>query len=610
MVTSAQKILLVPQRLQRAFELVDAVASGGKLGAHLTGPNGVGKSAVGLLADLICTARGLPAVYIARSQDWVTAARQPDGGDAFLLDTFWRQNADLIAAAPALRKVFLAALQGAEKPFTADVMAALRELAGTPALPGLAIITDEVQHITAEVKTSQAPAAGVPKSTLEAGRYFATNWHDWTNTNSLRFQRLSIASSHAERDTKLPDGEARRLRITEPLADADRAALQAHPASPAFVEDAAARERVVFIAGNVLRKLVTAAQLLPRATKPTNADFKVLWQHMWDIMAKDCQSWLDSVPEAERTIAARAAMDLVSGKVEWGSAKILYDTGIVFRSASSAFVQPVSAAAAAVILRVLARHLASTRKPISSIPDGRERRFELERQLIARLDGFAYAHGVPCKLLDGRPAAALDLRCSYSLPFGKLEEVVAREAPVLYRPRSGIFACDAILMPAADDNSGKITFIESSTTEPLDKTRVDKVLKWFKPEGVVTKLLARHQREAVVALSYDGHLPVRDDVFEAALALSAGKLPPEPPVAPAAAPDASAAAAAAATSSAASAPTASAALPPAAAAAPKPKRGKKAKVQQHGAAVSPAPLGDLVRVVDRASLTEPLGLLM
>lgn len=327
-------------------------------------------------------------------------------------------------------------------------------------------------------------------------------------------------------------------------------------------------------------------------------------------MITDCQSWLDSIPHAERTIAARTAMDLVSGKVQWGSAKILYDTGVVYRSPSSPFVQPVSAAAASVILRVLAGHLASTRKPISSIPNGRERGLELEGQLIARLDGFAYAHGVPCKLLDGRPAAALDLRCSYSLPFGELDEVVAREVPVLYRPRSGTFACDAIRMPAADDSSGKITIIESSTTEPLDTERVNKLLKWFKPAGVVTELLARHQREAVAVLVYDGHLRVREGVSKAALALSAGALPREMPEALAAAPDASAASAAILTTSVRTA----AAAPPPVAAPPQPEQGMTPKVQQQGVDVlpaeAPAPLGDVVRVVDKASLAEPLGLLL
>ena len=61
----------------------------------------------------------------------------------------------------------------------------------------------------------------------------------------------------------MPAGEAHRLRIIAPLADADREALLAAKSSPAYVHDDKTRQHVVFAAGNVLRSLVHAAQLLP-----------------------------------------------------------------------------------------------------------------------------------------------------------------------------------------------------------------------------------------------------------------------------------------------------------------------------------------------------------
>lgn len=300
----------------------------------------------------------------------MSAARQAGGGDAFILDAFWRQNADLIIELPVMRRIFVAALLDADRPFTPDTMDQLRAAVGEPGLPSLAIIMDEVQHITAEVKASTLPTASA--TVLEAGRYFATNWYDWSNSNS-KFQRISAASAHADRDVKLPDGESHRLRIVEPLDPRDREALQAEPDSPAFVHDTAARRYVNDIAGTVLRKLVQCAKLLPPNSAPSKAQLQTLWRRMWNDMCIDCERWLGSLPETERFKAAREVMPLISGQLQWGSAKVLYDTGIVFRSAASEFVRPISLAATAVLLRVTSAYHAATAPRLSSITDGRER---------------------------------------------------------------------------------------------------------------------------------------------------------------------------------------------------------------------------------------------
>lgn len=528
-----ETLLLLRPRLERALELVDAVATGTKLGVHLSGPNGVGKSTAAMLAYFLCAARRLPAVYIARAESWVEAARHENGGDAFLLDAMWRQNADLIIAHPGLRSVFQAALRGDKSPFTFAVMDALRKQVGTPALRGFAVIVDEVQHITKSVEQGRVPNPA--PEVQRAGEYFATSWHDWTNDNMV-FQRMTCASAHAKRDTNLPDGEQHRLRIVEPLDPADRDALQNAAASPAYVRAPRtitpttpnAREYVVSVTGNILRKLITAASLLPRDCDVSEAQLHQMWHAMWDAMVRDCRGWLSSLDGAQRERALHTVMDVVSGKVRWSSATALYDTGIVYRSAASEYVQPISMAAGAVLLHVVNAHTLSARKPLSSISDGAERGYELQRQVLARLDGFDSPSGVPTKLLDGTPAPSLDLRCSYSLPFSDDKEVVARDVPVLYRPVDPNYPCDAILMPAASDATARICFIECSVTDPLHSNRVTKVQKWFAPTGVVTRLGSLSGRPATVVLVYDGLLRLRapSKLPRAARALSMGQQGP------------------------------------------------------------------------------------
>ena len=496
--TAPQKLLLLPQRTTYACKLADAVAAGTHYGDLLSGPHGIGKSAIALLAYLLCAARRLPVVYIACSESWVSAAYHPGGGIKYFLERLWVQNADLIVENAALRKVFLSVLRDSPSPFTSDVMDALRKLVGTPTLPGFAVITDEVQHITAVVNALNFSAS---QAVDEASNYFRYNWYNWTNDNII-FQRMSTASAHSSRETSLPDGESHRLINIEPLDDADRDALQTAVDSPAFVEDSIARKQVVFLGGGILRKMIHGAQLLPKGRKPTQSDIDFMTTEVWVDMRDGCSKWFDELLTDERRAeAAKKAMDVVTGKVTRRDAMGLFDRGLVYRSSKSVFLWPVSPAASAIILQVAASYDHRSRRRLSSIVDGRERGMELERQLLAILGSYSGGN-IPAKQMDGSPAAAMHLSCSYTLPFSNLSEVIERDFPILYKPASLTFACDAIRMPAASDRTDEICIIESSTTQPLDPKRIDKVYGgFFGPEGVATQLMAmRSGRSVTVAL--------------------------------------------------------------------------------------------------------------
>ena len=513
-------MLLLPQRMQLAAEFVESlVARDWRSGVLLSGPNGVGKSGVGLLAYLLCAARRLPVVYLSGTETWVVAAQSGDG-DAHLLKRFWRQNADLIAASEPLRRVFAAALRDEPLAFDSAVMEKLREVAGKV---GVGVILDEVQHITAAVQRGLLSEPSSPAFT--SAFYFRHTWHDWMNDNAV-FVRMSIASAHGERDYKLPSGEEHRLRIVEPLADRQRSALQSHPASPAYVHHSAARERIVFYTGNILRSLSVVARGLPTTSSPElEAVLAVRLERLHTTMQLDCERWLTSLPEGERTMAAERAKELLAGKLSWRTAKGLYDAGIMFRTAASDCIRPVSAIAASIYLSSVAKLILRTgATPLSSIADGRRRGFELEARVLARLSEGSFEP--PAKLLDGRRSDPLSLRSSYALPFDQLEEVVPRSSPVLYQPQSLTHQCDGIVMPASGAKDA-IVVLECSTQSPRLPERVGKVLKYLRPGGVVSKLAQRYPfLPCVVALVYDG------DLAEAAVhgdtgALCRGELPSE-----------------------------------------------------------------------------------
>ena len=470
-------------------------------GVLLSGPNGVGKSGVGLLSYLLCAARRLPVVYLSRTETWVLAAQQGQGDD-FLLSAFWEQNADLIAASEPLRAVFAAALRDEAGALTSHVIDALRRTARRHRL-GIGVILDEVQHITAAVMRLSAPAASQSERT--AALYFCNSWHDWMNDNSA-FVRMSIASAHGERDYKLPSGEDHRLRIVEPLTDDQREALQSHPASPAFVSDLDARKRIVFYSGNILRAIMNAGCALPvKSPSALNTELSHRLGRLHVAMEVDCRRWLASLPEHERAAVAMKSMDLLSGKMRWTDAKGLFDAGIMYCPASSFFLRPVSAWASAAYLSCTAQYIRGAAKPLSSFADGRIRGYELEQQVLASLERTDV--WVSTKLLSGQASDALHLRSSYALPFDLLGEVVLRDVPVLYRPVSLTFPCDGILMPAIDDAEGAIIVLECSTSSPRIERRADKVRGYLQPDGVVG-ILAEHfpTLPCFVVLVYDGDL--------------------------------------------------------------------------------------------------------
>ncbi len=224
---------------------------------------------------------------------------------------------------------------------------------------------------------------------------------------------------------------------------------------------------------------------------------------------------------ADRAAAIDNALDLVRGKLTWGRAKPLYDDGLVARTESSALVAPVSPVAAAVILQTAAAEVRGQRVSLSSKRTGAERGYELERQLRAAVNPCDTT--VPAKLLDGTLTSSLQLRASYVLVLKELHEAVPRDEPVAYVPHNPNYACDAILMPAADDAASPIILLEPSATDPLDSDRVKKLLKWFGTEGVVSTLRAAYpQRQLVSALVWDQVLGSRTLSDNAAALARAG----------------------------------------------------------------------------------------
>lgn len=89
MLLDTQRIALAAEFLQTLMKRIST-----KPGVLLSGPNGCGKSAVGLLSALAAYAQSLPIVYIPNARTWINFA-ETEPGHKFLLQRFLTQNAGM-----------------------------------------------------------------------------------------------------------------------------------------------------------------------------------------------------------------------------------------------------------------------------------------------------------------------------------------------------------------------------------------------------------------------------------------------------------------------------------------------------------------------------------
>lgn len=507
--STSQHFLLQKQRIAYAVEFVrslknDAVVRH-RFGVLFSGPNGVGKSAIGLLAFLSSYAQRQLVVYIPDANAWVLEALA-GRGDVFFLKTLWKQNADLVAASDVLRPLFAAAM--CDEDLESSVMGRLRDLLESRPGPSIGVIVDESQKLT-EAIARGTEALSIP-SERAAASYFSVGWQNWTNANKC-FVRLNVASSHAERDLSLPSGEEHRLRVVFPWSAEDVTALASDANSPFQIPVVAERQRIQHISGGIIRVLLRGQELLK------SRSIAIVEDILRSDMAIGCSLWMEKdILPPQRQNAYRLILSLVRGQVSWIAVKGLYDRGLVARFDESRAVRAVSAVAASVMLEVFARleHYEG-RQLLSTFEGGAPRGVELERQFISAL--CADGRCVIASKWDGSSAARVSTFNDTPCVFSTIDDVVVRQGQrVLYVPLDDQFPCDAISVPS--DPLLPIQLFEVSVTDPRDNKCIGKVTKWFangalekwsldKTSSFFAQLQMRHPgRSFQIVLVFNGEL--------------------------------------------------------------------------------------------------------
>jgi hypothetical protein len=483
-----------------------------KFGVLLSGPNGVGKSAVGVHAFAACFAQGLPVAYIPSASAWVDAAER-GAGDKFFFDHLLLQSADLIIAQPALREALAPLLVGGAVT-DATMSAMLKGLAPRPG-PNVGVIVDEVQKITEVL--ARGATQGATSQVKQASDYFR-QWQNWDNESTQRLTRMDIASSHGARELKLPSGEGHRLRIVQPWTAEVVDAATRSETSPMFFnpEDQRARDHIMFIAGGIPRTIFHGISLLEQrraaGMKPALALAAVALQ-LKEEMRDCCTRWFGSLSGPEKADAAAAMLPLIRGEVTRSRVKGLYDEGLVARCFDATHVMPVSAVAASVICATLAEHYRQTGlRSLSSIREADARGNELERQTLALLERAD--RELPAKQLDASAAGPVRAHTVQAISFKTIHADIKADDTLatLYIPQSDQYRCDGITVPATSSPSEPVVVWETSVTDPREPKRVDKCLKWFDDGEFLSKLKAFFPtRKIVIALCWNDNFARSDD---------------------------------------------------------------------------------------------------
>jgi hypothetical protein len=527
-------LFYLPERARLVVDLLDAHKADENFkqnyGILLSGPNGVGKSAVGLLSFACCFAQGRLAVYTPFTRSWLEAA-QNDRGDEFFLEQFFVQNADKIAATPKLCRVFAARLRGV--PVHAKLMVELRAIVNTRPGPSVIVIDDEAQHIANIVGLLKT--ASISAASERAARYFSTCWLNWDHAN-ICFLRMDIASSHGTREFNLPSGEDHRLRFVDPWPLVIARAALLHKRSPLFVPRTNACERILHVAGGVVRRMFECKNELPIAGRFTLKHLALMEVSIRERMTRDCEHWLlKELDDSQRRVVCNHLPLLLRGELSWKAVKGAYDTGLVYRDKLGMTAVPVSPVASAVMYQVLSTASQSMPPRLASELNASERGYQFEHRVRSHLASCTVLEA-STKNFDGTASLnPLHVRLDHFAFFDKLEETASPLiGGVLYSPNDQRCACDAIIVPptpmvdidcdiddatymgdaeesahispssevtqSAPAANSTLQVWECSVTNPKKGSRLAKLMRWFEEGGLIAQLRQLHPTRRITAV--------------------------------------------------------------------------------------------------------------
>jgi hypothetical protein len=457
-------------RLRWMAEFDEAMKDpGAEIGRLASAPNGVGKSGLSLAIFVHTFAQGLPVCYIPLAQTWVSASKGSDPETVFM-ETFFAQNADLIADNPQFHLFFSDQLQ--DQPVLPGAFAKFAKALAAGLLPPCGAIVDEQQKLTVAGHQGQA--------------FFANETGTWTGLYAA-FRRWDSASAHGLREFTLASGEDHRLVFLNPIAEEDALLLLQKHGCPYYIADKLSvdeMKKLVADLGAVLRPLAQVVKSMRNGMAQAE-----LFKRLLNEMEGEClQKWWGTLSDEEKNGAWPRLLNVLRGTEGFAPAtKSLYDNGLVKRDERTSLVAPISPLAAQALSKVYCGNIKGRFTPLSSIGVARERGNQFESQVLALLaDGLL--HTFIASSLGDAPQRALTLSGSSLRFFSSVTDIESHPTlDVVWVSRDDKFTVDGVTVPSQEklDNGEPLVAFDPSITAPYETTRMDKYVIWtstFKTE--------------------------------------------------------------------------------------------------------------------------------
>jgi hypothetical protein len=390
--------------------------------------------------------------------------------------------------------------------------------------PSVAIIVDNMNLIFKYASDFKR----IPVRYHESIQYFATNWLNWKSQNSC-FVRMDFGTAETYREFELSADDQTRLRFLRPWSRGVARAAISHPLSPIHVNRSLAHDRIHYICGGLIGKLLQCGKYLPAGPViPQTLD--QMEHKMTESMfclggfSGHCYYWLHKLKtEDERTQIARDVIaKLMQGTALFRDTKGAYDASLVTLDDFNKFVRPTSALAGSIMHQHMSKILKTKRVSFLNISE----HDELSTQMHACLDqcrGFLDIF-VTLKRLDGTPVQPnIRIETFQALSFHEpLNTKPADTRSILYVPDRPNYLCDAIIVPSRFLDQDRVGYriyehdltwkqtkpvlvLEWSLLDPRDPVRMAKIKNWFVAGGLINSIKSVNpEREVTILLCWTG----------------------------------------------------------------------------------------------------------
>lgn len=486
-------------------------------GMIISGPDGSGKSAIGLMSFLTCFARGIPCMYVPAGVRWSENARNVFEAEKYLLRNYFQLNADLIQDDPRLQPFF--SEQAAGGPIEAKNFRALVEAVRCGAAPRAGFIVDDAHKVAeaADKAPIRVAMGRIARNSLTGDvlmKKFLKKMFLSFEDVAGAFQSQLIYGAAGLKKMKLTDADSQRLVYLQPFSKADTkilvSAARGSPFSRMRLGEHA--EELLQVTGGHAGDLARFSDAFDPGRSPSEYRRNFARVEKSSIEAKQvrCEHrWYDAMPRSDQLRGLLGCLDAMQtqGCKYTHPNDYHYDYCNSYRNLTSGSVKVVNRLAASAIHSLFAKEYiyfappvlgqepASSSSSSTVTPD-----LNLKLQMQARIHAPKWEKKLMGRSIDNYDEVKyLNFKADMAYYFESLDDVsISGLYGTLWMPtgaslqapgKDGVnesLRYDGIILPAEDDVLSPAIIYQTGLDEPWSQARMASL---HRLEHVRTQLL-------------------------------------------------------------------------------------------------------------------------